>query len=82
MAVGKSASPEEAILALSRLVREEKLTRPELLREIMKVGLSEQKRWKAIRGVELGKVGMRQGAEMAGLDEAAFRELVETRRHA
>ncbi|MFQ5552961.1 MAG: hypothetical protein ACE5EW_04515 [Thermoplasmata archaeon] len=74
----RGATPEEAILALSVLIQEGKLTRTELLVEIMRVGLTEQKRWKAIHHVEAGKVGMQQGAEMAGLDAAAFRELLAT----
>ncbi len=72
------ATPEEAVLALSVRIQEGKLTRTELLVEIMRVGLSEQKRWKAIRNVETGKVDMQQGAEMAGLDPDAFRELLST----
>ena len=72
----RGTTPEEAILALSRLIQEGKLTRSELLVEIMRVGLTEQKRWKAIRGVEAGKVDMEQGAAMAGLDPAVFREML------
>ncbi|MFQ5919036.1 MAG: hypothetical protein ACE5I4_03185 [Thermoplasmata archaeon] len=72
----RGATPEEAILALSRQIREGKLTRTELLVEIMRVGLTEQKRWKAIRNVEAGKVDVQQGAEMAGLEPDAFRELL------
>ncbi|MEE9164386.1 MAG: hypothetical protein V3U17_06315 [Thermoplasmata archaeon] len=73
------ATPEEAVLALSVRIQEGKLTRTQLLVEIMRVGLTEQKRWKAIRSVETGKVGMQQGAEIAGLDPDAFRELLSTR---
>ena len=73
------ATPEEAVLALSVRIQEGKLTRTELLVEIMRVGLTEQKRWKAIRSVETGKVDMQQGAEIAGLDPDAFRELLSTR---
>ncbi len=72
------ATPEEAVLALSVRIQEGKMTRTELLVEIMRVGLSEQKRWKAIRSVETGKVDLQQGAEMAGLDPDAFRELLST----
>ncbi len=72
----RSTTPEEAILALSRRIQEGKLTRGELLVEVMRVGLTEQKRWKAIRNVEAGKVDMRQGAEMAGLEPDVFRELL------
>ncbi|MFQ5908106.1 MAG: hypothetical protein ACE5JE_04655 [Thermoplasmata archaeon] len=77
----RGATPEEAIVALSRLIQEGKLTRTELLVEIMRVGLTEQKRWKAIRSVEAGKVNLHQGAEMAGLDEKAFQELLATHGH-
>ncbi|MDX1534909.1 MAG: hypothetical protein R3291_04750 [Thermoplasmata archaeon] len=72
----RGATPEEAILALSRLVQEGKLTRTELLVELLRVGLTEQKRWKAIHHVETGRVDVQQGAEMAGLDPDAFRELL------
>ncbi len=74
----RGATPEEAVLALSVRIQEGKLTRTELLVQIMRVGLSEQKRWKAIRGVETGKVDLQQGAVMAGLDPDAFRELLST----
>ncbi|MEE9593358.1 MAG: hypothetical protein V3W28_07245 [Thermoplasmata archaeon] len=77
----RGATPEEAIVALSRRIQKGKLTRTELLVEIMRVGLTEQKRWKAIRNVESGKVDMHQGAEIAGLDEQAFRDLLATHGH-
>lgn len=78
MTVERGATPEEAILALSQLIRDGKLTHTQLLVEIMRVGLTEQKRWKAIRSVEAGKVDLQQGAEMAGLNEDAFRKVLET----
>ncbi len=72
------ATPEEAILALSVRIQEGKLTRTELLVEIMRVRLTDQKRWKALRQVEMGKVDVQQGAEMAGLEPDAFREFLST----
>lgn len=78
MAVEKGSTPEEAILLLSRLIRDGKVTRKELRVEVIRIGLSRQKRWKAIRDVENGKVNFQRGAEMAGLDEQAFRKLLET----
>jgi predicted HTH domain antitoxin len=78
MALEKQATPEEATLILSRMIVEGRIARPELLRELMRVGLSEQKLWKAIRSVQTGKISPQKGAEIAGLDIERFRKLLET----
>lgn len=71
----KSITPEEAIEALARHIREGKVSRPVLLR-LIRLGLDEQKRWKAIHHVQQGRVDSRRGAEIAGLGEDDFRDLL------
>ncbi len=79
MARKNPITPEEAIEALARAVREGKVSRPVLL-QLTKLGLEEQKRWKAIHHVRNGRVDHRKGAEIAGLDEEGFRTLLERHR--
>lgn len=70
-------TPEETVEMLAVMIREGKLSRQGLLRELMKLGLEEQKRWKAIRLVQSGRVDLRTGAEIAGLDEDGLKGLME-----
>jgi hypothetical protein len=42
----------------------------------MRLGLEEQRRWKAIHYVQSGRLDVRRGAEIAGLDEDGFRQLI------
>ncbi len=70
-------TPEETVEMLAVMIREGKLSRQGLLRELMKLGLEEQKRWKAIRLVQSGRVDLRKGAEIAGLDEDGLKGLME-----
>lgn len=69
-------TPEETIAALSRQVEEGSITRHELLRQLLKIGLEEQKRWKAIRLVQRGKLDVHEAARIAHLDEESFRQLL------
>lgn len=69
-------TPEETVESLARSVREGKLSRQGLLRELIKLGLEEQKRWKAIHYVRTGRVDMTKGAEIAGLDIDGFQTLL------
>lgn len=68
-------TPEETVELLARFVRQGKISRS-LLCEIIKIGLEEQKRGKAIHHVRKGRVDHRRGAEIARLDEDRFRELL------
>lgn len=63
--------------ALHRRVQEGSISRQKLLGELIKLGLDEQKRWKAIRLVKSGKKDIAEAARVAGLDEESFRELLE-----
>lgn len=58
-------TPEEAVTALSRQVAEGTIGRQELLRELLKLGLGEQKRWKAIRLLDRGVVDETEAARIA-----------------
>ncbi len=70
-------TPEETIEALTLAVKAGKLSRPALLRELMKIGLEEQKRWKAIHHYRSGRVDLQKAAEIAGVDEDGMRALME-----
>jgi hypothetical protein len=73
---GAPRTPEESVELLARMVREGKLSRAALRLELMRLGLEEQRRWKAIRYVQSGRLDVRRGAEIAGLDEDGFRQLI------
>lgn len=73
----KLRSPEETVEALADAVKAGKLSRPALLRELMRLGLEEQKRWKAIHHYRTGRVDLQRAAEIAGVDEDGMRALME-----
>ncbi len=77
MAVMKGPRPpEETVEILARQVREGSLSRTALLRELMRLGLQEQRKWKAIHYARSGRVDLNQAAEIAGIDVEGLKALL------